>query len=125
MKKSFLFLSFLFTMFFASAQDIADVEERGGTIITRRSDGSEISRMGLMSGEVLSGFSSYFVVVTMPGGRTVKTLNQNFGEISRMELKEGQFVKSVSGNNINVKYSDGHTVVTYDKNFNEKSRRTE
>jgi hypothetical protein len=77
----------------------------------------------LGSGENLSGFSNYIVVVTRSSG-TVICYDQNFREISRMSLGSGEFVKNVSGNNIIVKRPSG-TVITYDKNFREISRRSE
>jgi hypothetical protein len=124
MKKYFLSFALALTTILSYGQDISDVEQRSsGTIITLKSNGSEISRMSLSSGESLSGFSNYIVVVTRSSG-TVICYDQNFREISRMSLSSGEFVKNVSGNNIIVKRPSG-TVITYDKNFREISRRSE
>ena len=83
MKKYFLSFALALTTILSYGQDISDVEQRSsGTIITLKSNGSEISRMSLGSGEFVKNVSGNNIIVKRPSG-TVITYDKNFREISR------------------------------------------
>ena len=124
MKKSFLFLSVLFTMFFASAQDISDVSLSSGNLLTvRDANNNRISEKYLANSESVCGFSSSIIVLVTPG-RLVTIYDKNFNRISERYIGENERVKNVSGNNVIVKNANG-LVTVYDKNWNRISERYE
>lgn len=124
MKKSFLFLSFVFAMFLASAQNIADVSlSSSGELTVRDINNHQISSKLISTEDELSGFSAYIIVVRKSYGEVI-VYNQRFEQISSKLFGDHARVKNVNGNNIIVKENSG-LVTTYDKNWNQISTRLE
>ncbi len=123
MKKLFLTL-FSFISLLAFSQDISDVSQSSnGKLIVRDSKNTEISWKWLESGDELSGFSSYIVVIKTKSNK-VKVYDQKLKEISWKWIESGDIVKNVNGNNILIRTKQGK-IITYDKNLKEISWRWE
>jgi hypothetical protein len=122
MKNTIVLLLFLLSGFISSAQSMSNVVQyNSGTIITYRSDGSEISRMAFDVQQArLAGFTKKFLVVV--SGSSVSSYDENFNRLGFFNIVVGQYVKYVNSGAIGVKsegafYGDdsGGAVIWYDK----------
>jgi hypothetical protein len=104
MKISIASLLFFISRFICNAQSISNViQNNTGTIITYRSDGSEISRMEFDKVQSkLAGFNDNFLVVEQ--GFSVLSFDQNFKRIGFFNMGVGQYVKYVKYDAIGLKY---------------------